>query len=115
MSVVQDDLHLEPGHWASIFISERPLDPPGYAEAMTAVLAEAEQMEGYLGYESLRNGEDGIFISYWRDAEAVAEWSRHEGHKAAKLRGVNEWYTAFRSVTCRVEQSRHFRRRVSPR
>ena len=64
MGVIEDQVQLEPGQYASIFISERPLDPPGYGEAMESVMAEAEKMEGYLGFESLRDGRDGIFISY---------------------------------------------------
>ena len=114
MSVVNDQLELQPGCYASIFISERPLDPPGYAAAMEHVMAEAEKMEGYIGFESLRDGRDGVFISYWQSMEAVEAWSRHSDHRAAKSRGVGEWYDAFRSVTCRIEQMRHFRREVSP-
>lgn len=115
MSVIQDKVRLAPGHYASIFISERPLDPPGYAEAMAHVMSEAEGMEGFLGFESLRSGRDGVFISYWRDRAAVDAWAAHADHRAAKARGVSEWYDAFRSVTCRVEQTRWFRRDVSPR
>ena len=114
MPAVDDRIRLEPGHYASIFISERPLDPPGYAEAMTEVMALAESMEGYLGFESLRDGRDGIFISYWRDTEAVKGWAEQANHRRAKVRGVSEWYDAFRSVTCRVEKTRWFRREVSP-
>ncbi|MGB1618769.1 MAG: antibiotic biosynthesis monooxygenase family protein, partial [Flavobacteriales bacterium] len=81
MPAVDDRIRLEPGHYASIFISERPLDPPGYAEAMTEVMALAESMEGYLGFESLRDGRDGIFISYWQDAEAVKRWAEQANHR----------------------------------
>ena len=42
MPAVDDRIRLEPGHYASIFISERPLDPPGYAEALTEVMALAK-------------------------------------------------------------------------
>jgi len=114
MSVVDDRIQLEPGHFASIFISERPLDPQGYAEAMSLVMSEAERMEGYLGFESLRDGRDGVFISYWRDLDAVRRWSAHGDHRKAKARGVSEWYDAFRSVTCRVEHTRWFRREINP-
>ena len=115
MSIIEDRIQLAPGHYASIFISERPLEPPGYAEAMTHVLAEAEAMDGYLGYESLRDGRDGIFISYWRDQDSVDAWAAHADHRKAKARGLGEWYDAFRSVTCKVEQTRWFRREVNPR
>ena len=81
---------------------------------MDHVLAEARLIEGYLGYESLRSGRDGIFISYWRDASAIEEWSRHGDHRVAKERGVNEWYDAFRTITCRIEHTRVFRRLLNP-
>jgi heme-degrading monooxygenase HmoA len=112
MPVVNDHLELQTGCYASIFISERPLEPAGYAEAMAHVMTEAENMAGYIGFESLRDGRDGIFISYWRNAEAVEAWSRHSNHQSAKARGVSEWYDAFRSVTCRIEKTRFFRRAV---
>lgn len=114
MPVIDDNIRLEPGHYASIFISERPLDPPGYGEAMNAVMAEAETMEGYLGFEALRDGRDGIFISYWKDRASVQRWAEHGMHRQAKARGVAEWYDAFRVVVCSVEQTRWFRRPVSP-
>ena len=113
MTVIQDEVQLAPGHYASIFISERPLDPDGYAEAMERVLIEARKIDGYIGYETLRNGKDGIFISYWRDRAAVDAWALHGVHRKAKARGVNEWYDAFRSVTCQIEQTRWFRREIS--
>lgn len=114
MPAVNDLIQLEPGHYASIFISERPLDPPGYAEAMNAVMSRAETMEGYLGFEAVRHGRDGVFISYWQDWESVQRWAEHGEHRAAKSRGVSEWYDAFRVVVCKVEHTRWFRRPVSP-
>ena len=110
MPVVQDALELEPGQYAVLFISERPLNPPGYAAAMEEVMSLAEGMDGYLGFESLRDGRDGIFVSYWRDRSAVDDWARHARHREAKLQGVAQWYDAFRSVICRIEDVRHFRR-----
>ena len=110
MPVVQDALELEPGQYAVLFISERPLDPPGYVAAMEEVMSLAEGMDGYLGFESLRDGRDGIFVSYWRDRSAVDDWARHARHREAKEQGVAQWYDALRSVTCRIEDVRHFRR-----
>lgn len=88
--------------------------PPGYGEVMNEMMSAAEQMEGYLGFESLRNGEDGIFISYWKDVSSVEAWAAHAGHRMAKSRGTAEWYDAFRSVLCKVEKTTWFRRAVSP-
>ena len=115
MAVIDDRVQLEAGHYASIFISERPLDPPGYVETMESMMAEAEQIKGYLGFESLREGRDGIFISYWQDLTSVDAWASQLGHRRAKARGVGEWYDAFRVVLCRVERTRWIRRAVNPR
>lgn len=115
MGVIEDRVQLELGQYASIFISERPLDPPGYGETMVEVMAEAEQMGGYIGFEALRDGRDGVFISYWQDRASVDAWAAHMGHRQAKSRGVSEWYDAFRVVLCKVEHTRWFRRAVSPR
>ena len=114
MAVIQDLVQLEPGQYASIFISERPLAPDGYADTMEQVMSEAEGMAGYLGFESLRDGHDGIFISYWQDLSSVEAWSAHANHRKAKARGVGEWYDAFRMVMCCIERTRWFRRAVSP-
>ena len=114
MPAIHDHIQLEPGHYASIFISERPLDPTGYSDAMNVVMSHAENMDGYLGFEAIREGRDGIFISYWKDLASVQQWAEHGEHHAAKARGVSEWYDAFRVVVCQVEHTRWFRRPVSP-
>ncbi len=115
MGVIEDRVQLEPNHYVSIFISERSLDPPGYSEVMERMMEEAQEMEGYLGFESLRDGRDGVFMSYWQDLACVNAWAAHVGHRQAKERGVNEWYDAYRMVLCKVERTRWFRRAVSPR
>ncbi len=58
MAVIEDRVQLKAGQYTSLFIFERPLDPPGYGEAMGGVMAQAENMRGYLGFEALRSGPD---------------------------------------------------------
>ena len=67
-------------------------------------------MEGYLGYELVRNGEDAIFISYWKDKAAVDSWRTDALHREAKMQGRAHWYHAYRSVVCPIEETSHFRR-----
>jgi len=93
MSFIQDGLPLTPGNYAVLFLSERPTDP-----------------EGYLGYELVRNGEDAIFISYWKDKAAVDSWRTDALHREAKMQGRAHWYHAYRSVVCPIEETSHFRR-----
>ena len=106
--MIKSDLHIEPGHYAVIFASERPLNPEGYAEMDEATMEAASQIDGYLGYEVVRQGEAAIFISYWRDQTAVGEWARHPLHKKAKEMGNTLWYDAYRSLVCQVQQSHLF-------
>ena len=73
-------------------------------------MAAVEGMEGYLGYELVRNGEDAIFISYWNDKAAVDAWRTDALHREAKVQGRAHWYHAYRSVVCPIEETSHFRR-----
>ena len=106
--MINTDLTIEPGHYAVIFASERPLDPPGYAEMDEATMKAASSIDGYLGYEVVRQGEAAIFISYWKDQNAVREWAMHPLHKEAKKLGNTLWYDAYRSLVCQVEQRHLF-------
>ena len=77
-----------------------------YKDMDDATLAEAKSMDGYLGHEYASNDEGTVFMSFWRDDEAVAEWSRHPLHREAKSKGQDEWYALYRTVICTVNQ--HF-------
>lgn len=43
----------------------------GYQEYDELILVLAMQIPGYLGYESVKHMGRGVFISYWRDMDAV--------------------------------------------
>ena len=110
MSFIQDRLPLTAGNYAVLFLSERPADPEGYADMDQRTMAAVEAMEGYLGYELVRNGQDAIFISYWKDKAAVDAWRTAALHREAKVQGRAHWYHAYRSVVCPIEETSHFRR-----
>ena len=76
MSFLNPNLDLKPGNYAVIFSSERPVNPSpeGYDAMDDATMRAVEQLDGYLGYEVVRQGTDAIFVSYWRDAAAVDAW-----------------------------------------
>jgi len=90
--------------YAVIFSYIRSEDLEGYAEMDEATLQEAQQVDGYLGYESTGDGNRRIFISYWRDLESIEVWKKHQLHLRAKSKG-KQWYAAFHSMISRVEHS----------
>jgi len=102
------------------FISPTP-KPPYYAVVFTSINADVDQSEhiavnarmmelasrydGYLGLESARNSEGhGITVSYWRDLESIAKWSRDPEHIVAKRKGQEIWYSHYMLRICKVER-----------
>ena len=104
-------IQLEPGNKVVVFVhllkeglsTEQLLE---YRRMDDDTLAVAMAMDGYLGHEYASNEEGTVFMSYWRDDESVAEWSRHPLHREAKAKGHAEWYASYRTAICTVE--RHF-------
>ena len=90
--------HLKEGLSTEQLLEYRRMDDDTLAVAMA--------MDGYLGHEYASNEEGTVFMSYWRDDESVAEWSRHPLHREAKAKGHAEWYASYRTAICTVE--RHF-------
>ena len=74
----------------------------GYAEAGDATIAEVFNIDGFLGYETLKEGKRTLFISYWRDMKAIEEWRKNEIHRHAKSHG-HEWYAAYHNMIAKVE------------
>ena len=112
MSFLNPNLELKPGNYAVIFASERPVNPSpeGYDAMDDATMRAVEQLDGYLGYEVVRQGTDAIFVSYWRDAAAVDAWRHAALHGEAKREGRERWYDGYRSLVCPIEQLSFFTR-----
>lgn len=92
-------------YYAAIFISERSENLEGYREMDELTLQAAEQIPGYLGYESIKNGNKGIFISYWESLEAIHLWKNDVIHQQAKAK-ANQWYNFYISQICKVEYTK---------
>lgn len=107
---INDQIQLEPGNYAVIFITERSDEMNDYNEMDVRTMLEAQNIDGYIGYESLRVSPMGIFISYWRDRASVNRWKEHSLHREAKALGRSQWYDAYRSIICPIEQVQFFRR-----
>ena len=97
----------EKNFYAVIFSSTKAANKEGYAEMDEATMRLAAEQAGYLGYESVSSGNNGIFISYWESREAINSWREHATHRMAKSR-ANDWYSCYLSQVCLVESSRLF-------
>lgn len=96
----------EPPYYAVIFTSLRTPGDAGY-EAMAGRMAElAARQPGYLGAESVRNAAgEGITVSYWSDAAAIAAWKRQAEHLHAQQLGRSQWYAHYELRVARVERA----------
>ncbi|MFN0163191.1 MAG: antibiotic biosynthesis monooxygenase family protein [Burkholderiales bacterium] len=89
---------------------------PGMAERnkalVTELLVHARTLEGFISKESFTsrdNPEKVITLSYWRDAESLKAWMRHEEHRKAIPRGKNELFTHYSIQIAEVTSDRHWR------
>jgi len=94
-------------YYAVIFTSVRTDNHDGYAEMAAKMIELAQQQDGFLGVESVRN-EYGITVSYWQDLNAIQNWRNHVEHSVAKDKGRKEWYESFKTRIARVERDYGF-------
>lgn len=69
----------------------------------TAMEHVAQQEEGFLGIESVRNGKEGITVSYWKSLDAVQKWKQNLKHLEAQKLGKEKWYLSYRVRITKVE------------
>jgi heme-degrading monooxygenase HmoA len=93
--------------YAVIFISRKGKNLSGYAQTDAEMLATAQKQAGYLGYSSVGQQDQSIFISYWQNKAAIEAWRHHRGHKKAKAAAPG-WYAYYHSLICKVESHREF-------
>jgi heme-degrading monooxygenase HmoA len=104
---------LQPGNLAVIFISIRPETSEKYTFFDDATLQSASEIEGFLGWDSVRNGINGIFISYWKDENAVEIWKNHTLHRRAKELGKSEFYSFYRSLVTTISTVSEYQKDAS--
>ncbi|MCE3227818.1 MAG: putative enzyme involved in biosynthesis of extracellular polysaccharide [Bacteroidetes bacterium] len=90
--------------YAVIFSSTKSDDLEGYAEMDEKTMTLAQEQPGYIRYESVANGNKGIFISYWESKEAIENWRKNATHQMAKSQAV-KWYKRYLTQICLVESS----------
>jgi heme-degrading monooxygenase HmoA len=101
-----------PPYYAVIFSSLRTdNDAEGYAVMAQRMLELAAEQPGFLGIESVRDGDgQGMTVSYWQTLESIQAWGRHAEHRLAQAAGKAKWYQMFRTRICRVEHETYFPR-----
>jgi len=75
--------------FASIFNYYLSDDLDAYAEYDEKTLDLVKTMPGYLGYESMKHEDRGMFISYWKDMDSIKAWGLHPLHLEAKANGTS--------------------------
>ena len=91
-------------YYAVIFSSEKSENLDGYLEMDELTMKLASEQKGYLGHESLSNGNKTIFISYWENMESIQTWRGNATHQMAKSK-AGQWYKRYFSQICLVKQS----------
>lgn len=94
-------------YYAAIFSSTKEDDLTGYHELNDSLMQLAMQQEGFLGYESVANGNKSIFISYWESMEAIEKWKHNVLHTSAK-QSAHRWYKRYLSQICKIEHTTLF-------
>jgi heme-degrading monooxygenase HmoA len=96
-----------PPYYAVIFTNIRTEINEDYAQTAEKMVKLAENIPGYLGHESVRDGL-GITISYWRDLDAIRTWKAHADHQVAQKLGKEKWYKAYKTRIALVERDYDF-------
>lgn len=101
----------EPPYYAVIFTSIRTPGDDGYDEMADEMVELAQQQPGFLGVESVRDGDGvGITVSYWNSEESIRAWRENGRHRVAQRLGHEQWYESFTTRVCRVERAYDFTR-----
>lgn len=101
----------EPPYYVAVFTSVRKEEDAGYGEAAERMEELVQQIPGYLGMDFARSpGGLAITVGYFRDEDAIKEWSAHAEHRAAQRRGRADWYERYTLHIAKVERSHGFER-----
>ena len=95
----------QPPYYAVIFTSRRSEADEGYAQTAQRMEELAAGRRGFLGLESVREGAQGITVSYWTDLDAIREWRADLEHVEAQRLGRERWYERYSVRVARVERA----------
>ena len=101
--------------WTVSFANGRPLGDEslndGYGEMADQMDALAAQQPGFIGVDSVRDGDGiGITVSRWSSIAAMVSWRKVVSHQEAQASGRERWYNWYRSDVARVDRTSEFKR-----
>ena len=94
--------------YAVIFSSKLKMSIEGYQSMAQKIESLAKKQPGFLGMESVREGERGITISYWDDLQSIKDWKHNPTHLEAQKQGKQRWYQSYQVRICHIEKSYSF-------
>jgi hypothetical protein len=96
MKLPDPSLELQTGHKVVVFVHHvvpdleaKELDK--YRRTDDATLVAARAIPSHLGHEFASNDEGTVFMSYWENDDAVAQWAKHPLYQEAKRLGHAVW------------------------
>lgn len=95
-------------YYAVIFTSVHGDDLEGYSEAARRMDNLARKQPGFLGFETAREGKQGISVSYWSSLESIKEWKNNIDHLATQKQGKAKWYSEYKIRIAKVEREYEF-------
>jgi heme-degrading monooxygenase HmoA len=101
----------DPPYYAVIFIARRTSIDDGYSATATRMEDLAHSQLGFLGIESVEQG-DGLelTVSYWRDEQSIFDWKHNLEHLDAQRQGREKWYKTLEIRVARVERAYGFKK-----
>lgn len=99
----------EPPFYAVTFSSIlKKTDLKEYYDSLDEIFKLAQKVEGFIGEESIRDGEKGITISYWKDLESINKWRYNKNHQNIKKKGIKFWYHQYEMRIAKVDRVTSF-------
>ncbi|MEE9349747.1 MAG: antibiotic biosynthesis monooxygenase [Flavobacteriaceae bacterium] len=95
-------------YYAVIFTSKQAENTKGYEEIAKKMDELVKTQKGFIGVDSIKDGKNGITVSYWDSLENIRAWSMNERHAEAKKGGKEQWYDSFTVRICKVEREYAF-------
>ena len=94
--------------YAVIFTNQLSGNAEGYDATKDLMVELSALQPGFLGIKSVREGVEGITVSYWESEEAIAQWKANADHAIAQAEGRSKFYSEFQLQVCRVERAYDF-------
>jgi len=95
-------------YYAVIFTSKQSDNTEGYTAMAEKMNELVKSQKGFISMESVKEGKNGITVSYWDSLENIRAWSMNERHEEAKKGGKESWYESFHIRICKVEREYGF-------